>query len=365
MGLSSGTHWFALRAALVLGLLLPTAPALWAAPDSASLSSTPPLIDKVGDKKLSQWIADLKNSDPSVREEAIRAITFFGPAAAEAVPALLDRLHDSDASPRAKAIVALAVIKINDADRSRVVAALGDKVMADSQAMVRYNAAVALGMMGKDIKGALPGLLHGMEDQTSWEIRRASVAAVIEAGATRNGPEPRVTRALILSLQDRAAAVRLEAVLALGQMGRPEDGLLLEHTLRTLKGMANDKDKAVDVWAHLSLMSLVDKVDDADMQFLTKCVKSSEQSRVRIQAVRALGTVGTKFKTVVPQLVELLTDKDPAVAGNACIVLGGIRDPGAAAVKALTELSVNKETDEEVKKVALKALADIKTGKPK
>jgi hypothetical protein len=34
-------------------------------------------------------------------------------------------------------------------------------------------------------------------------------------------------------------------------------------------------------------------------------------------------------------------------------------------VKALTELSVNKETDEEVKKVALKALADIKTGKPK
>ena len=67
-----------------------------------------PTVEKVGDKKLSQWIADLRNSDPSIREEAIVAITFFGPAAAEAVPALLDRLHDSDASPRAKAIVALS-----------------------------------------------------------------------------------------------------------------------------------------------------------------------------------------------------------------------------------------------------------------
>jgi HEAT repeat protein len=364
MGLRSRTQRSVVRAALMLGLWLPTTEPLGAAPDSTSLSSTPPLIDKVGDKKLSQWIADLKNADPSAREEAIRAITFFGPAAAEAVPALLDRLHDSDASPRAKAIVALSLIKINDADRSRVVAALGDKVVGDSQAMVRYNAAVALSLMGKDIRGALPGLLRGMEDQTSWEIRRASIAAVIEAGATKNGPEPRVTRALLLSLEDRAAAVRLEAVVALGQMGRPDDGLLLEHTFKTLKGMTNDKDKTVAVWAHLSLMAM-DKVDDADMAFLTKCVKIGELSRVRIQAIRALGSVGTKFKTVVPQLVELLADKDPAVVGNACVAIGGIRDPGASAEKALTELSLNKETDEQVKQAALRALDDIKKGRMK
>jgi HEAT repeat protein len=323
------------------------------------------VIEKVGDKKLSQWIADLKNSDPSVREEAIRAITFFGPAAAEAVPALLDKLYDHDASPRAKAIVALSLIKINEADRSRVVAALGEKVQTDNQAMVRYNAAVALSMIGKDTKGAMPGLLHGMEDQTSWEIRRAAIAAIIEAGATKTGPDPRVTRALLASLEDHAAQVRLEAVVALGQMGRPDDGLLLDHTLRALKAMTADKDKTVDIWARLSLMALADKTNAVDMDFLTKCTKSGELSRVRTQAVRALGTVGTKSDTVVPLLVDLLLDKDPAVAGNACIALGGVRDPGANAVKALAELSVNKETDEEVKKVALKALDDIKNGKGK
>jgi HEAT repeat protein len=368
MGLNSGMYRFALRAALVLGLLLPTAGVLQAAPDSASLSATTQ-VEKVGDKKLSQWIADLRNSDPSVREEAIRAITFFGPAAAEAVPALLDRLHDSDASPRAKSIVALSIIlkatKIDDAVRSKVVAALGEKMQTDNQAMVRYNAAVALSMIGKDTKGALPGLLHGMEDQASWEIRRVAIAAIIEAGATKTGPDPRATRALLASVEDRAAQVRLEAVLALGQMGRPDDGALLDRTLRVLKSMTADKDKTVDIWARLSLMALVDKVDDADLQFLSKCAKIGEVSRTRVQAVRALGTVGVKTKTVVPQLVDLLSDADSAVAGNACVALGGIRDPGANAEKALTDLSVNKEASEEVKKAALKALDDIKKGKGK
>ncbi len=348
---------------LALSLLLPAC-SLWAASDSMS-SSTPPLVEKVGDKKLSQWIADLKNADPSTREEAIRAITYFGPAASEAVPALLDRLHDSDASPRAKAIVALSLIKISETDHSRVAAALGEKVMGDAQAMVRYNAAVALSMIGKDTREALPGLLHGMEDQASWEIRRASIAAIIEAGATKTGPDPRVTRALLLALQDRASQVRLEAVLALGRMGRPDDGVLLDHTLRTIKGMVNDKDKTVDIWARLSLMALLDKIDDADMDYLTKSVKSSEPQRVRIQAMRALGAVAVKDKAVVSQLVDLLADKDTMVAGNACIVLGGLRDPGPNVEKALTDLSLNKETDDEVKKVALRALDDIKKGKLK
>ncbi len=365
MGFSSGTYRFALRAGLALGLLPLTAWVLRAASDSTSLSPAPSPVEKVGDKKLSQWIADLRNSDPSVREEAIRMIILFGPSAAEAVPALLDRLHDADTSPRAKAIVALALIKINDADRSRVVAALGEKLQTDLQAVVRYNAAMALSMIGKDTRGALPGLLHGMEDQGSWEIRRASIAAVIEAGATKTGPDPRATRALLTAVEDRAAQVRLEAVLALGQMGRPDDGVLLDHTLRVLKSMTADKDKTVDIWARLSQMALMDKVDDVDLQYLSKCAKIGELSRVRVQAVRALGVVGIKTKTVVPQLIDLLADKDAAVAGNACIALGGIRDPGPNVEKALTDLSLNKEAEEEVKKAALKALDDIKKGKGK
>ena len=101
MGLCTRTRQSAVCAALALTLLLPTAAALRAAPEAVS-ALTSPSVEKIGGKKLSQWIADLRNSDPSVREEAIRSIALFGPAAASAVPALVDRLHDSDTSPRAR-----------------------------------------------------------------------------------------------------------------------------------------------------------------------------------------------------------------------------------------------------------------------
>src|ERR1022692_2054186 len=90
-------------AAAALALLLPSAGLLAADPPGSSLTTTPPLITMVGDKKLIDWINDLHHTDPSVREEAIRAIILF-PNTGEAATALMDRLHDPDASPRIKAV---------------------------------------------------------------------------------------------------------------------------------------------------------------------------------------------------------------------------------------------------------------------
>ena len=131
-------------------------------------------------------------------------------------------------------------------------------------------------MLGKDTKEAMFGLIAGMEDQSSWEIRRAAIAAVITAGATKTGPDPRVTLRLVDCPAGPRPQVRLEAVLALGQMGRPDNTVLRDHTLRLLKGMVNDRDKTVDIWVRLSLMALVDKIDDADMAYIAKCTKSTQ-----------------------------------------------------------------------------------------
>ena len=98
--------------------------------------------------------------------------------------------------------------------------------------MVRYNAAVALGMMGKDTKGAMPGLLHGMEDQASWEIRRSPSPPLSRRARPRPAPTCASPRLVGSLLRTERPQVRLEAVLALGQMGRPDDGVLLDHTLR-------------------------------------------------------------------------------------------------------------------------------------
>ena len=145
------------KGAACAGLVLALAAASVGAADPVTTPSTiatPPAVSEVGGKTLAQWIRDLERPDPSDREEAVRAITLFGPAASEAVPELVKRLHDSDASPRCKAVIALGFIKINDKDRPRVVEALGAAVAEDSQAMVRYAAAVSLGELGADAKGA-------------------------------------------------------------------------------------------------------------------------------------------------------------------------------------------------------------------
>ena len=172
---------------LALGLILSSA----GAPRAADPVSTPtaPTINEVGGKTLKEWIADLKHTDPSVREEAIRAIPLFGAAASEAVPALVEHVNDIDESPRAKAILTLGALKIADKDRAKVIDALGKRLEVESQGPIRYDLALALLGFGKDAKPALPGLLHCAADPSCFEVRRICLAGVVAAGQTDNGPD--------------------------------------------------------------------------------------------------------------------------------------------------------------------------------
>ena len=61
-------------------------------------------------RTLSQWVADLKAVAPQTRNAAAYEISGMGPAAAPAVPALIQALDDSEASVRFPVTVALAEI---------------------------------------------------------------------------------------------------------------------------------------------------------------------------------------------------------------------------------------------------------------
>ena len=78
-----------------------------------------------------------------------------------------------------------------------------------------------------------------------------------------------------------------------------------------------------------------------------------------------MGGVATKYNAYVPPLVDLLSDNDPVVASAACTALGRLHDPEAKVVKALTDLSVSKDADEQVKKAAQQALDGLKKAKKK
>jgi HEAT repeat protein len=61
-------------------------------------------------RTLSQWVADLKAAAPQTRNAAAYEISGMGPAAAAAVPALIEALDDPEASVRFPVTVALAEI---------------------------------------------------------------------------------------------------------------------------------------------------------------------------------------------------------------------------------------------------------------
>src|SRR4051794_10776650 len=92
-------------------------------------------------RKLSEWIADLKAQAPQTRNAAAYEISGMGPAAAAAVPALIEALDDSDPS-------------------------------------VRFPVTVALGEIGAPAKAAVPKLKKMMDDEINDEVAAAARRAL-------------------------------------------------------------------------------------------------------------------------------------------------------------------------------------------
>jgi HEAT repeat protein len=308
--------------------------------DSPSTTST---ITEVGGRTLSQWMADLKHPDASTRSQAITNIIGFGEAGADAVPLLIDRCKDRDASPRVKAVLALKLMTIRERDVPKVVDALAQRLAEDPQTIVRYEAAMALVRFADDAKPALKSLLKGLEDTGTWEIRHACIIAIRKAGFDpKSGPDPQATRALLVALHDPVERVRLEATVGLGAMGKPADPQMLAAVTRALQQQSNYKDKALSLWSHVSLMALDDKVTDKSLEAISKLLKSPERE-IRLQVLLALAAMGNKARNCVPDALEALEDKETSVVAAACTALGYLGDQGPRVMNALVKMTERKE----------------------
>ena len=91
----------------ILGLLAVAVLALTSRGWAQGATAKEPVADG---RTLSQWVADLKAVAPQTRNAAAYEISGMGPAAAPAVPALIEALDDSEPSVRFPVTVALAEI---------------------------------------------------------------------------------------------------------------------------------------------------------------------------------------------------------------------------------------------------------------
>jgi HEAT repeat protein len=259
----------------------------------------------------------------SVRESAVEALGRIGDA--EAVPGLLEALHDADADVRWAAAAALERI----GDAAAVPGLL--EALHDADADVRWAAAAALERIGD--AAAVPGLLAALRDANAG-VRRAAAEMLGQIGDATAVP------GLLHALGDADERVREAAAAALGQIGAPAvPGLL-----------AALRDADADVrWAAAEALGEIG--DAAVVPGLLAALRDADW-RVRWAAARALGLIGA---LAVPGLLAALGDANADVREAATEALGEIGD--AAAVPGL--LAALGDTNADVREAAAAALGKI------
>jgi HEAT repeat protein len=329
-------------------------------------------LDKIGGKTLDQWIADLKSIDPSTREVALQTLPVFSSLARKAIPQIVDRLGDVDASVRVNAAIALNLVPIEDKDLKLVVDKLNTRLLTENQAIARFHLTMTAGQLGIDARPLIGPLEKVVADQTSWEIRKAAVWALSRvaagtastAGTPGTPPDPRAFRALIERLnhnREPSVQVRLEATIAIALLGpplEPKDLKAVENALQERINTRNEDD-GVRIWAAMAMMSMNKKIEDVYLGQIVKFFKSPKMT-TRVQAIRAIGEVGKEAKGRVKDVIEMLQDPEPAVVANAMMALAAMGDGAQTAVRDL-EVVAEKHKDELIRKMAKEAIKKITT----
>jgi HEAT repeat protein len=343
-------------------------------------------VDKVplGGKILEQWIADIKDKDPGVREMGIQAVVRFYNSAPNdmskrlvrrmAGKRIINELGDSDPSIRANAAVALGAMGAEPEDAQACLKRLGD-LLKDPQMIVRFRAASAIAGYGPYAKELLPQLEYAMGDRgASWEVHKAVAFALGTTGMdpnlimprkpepkgekaedesksdkpsmeSKDGPNLTAVRSLATALRnDPCADVRLEIVRSLLRFGKPPASAEPQRAMirRALQGALQDRDKSVAIWARVGLMGL-DKPSAKLITEIAHYLKSDHSAAVRTNAAWALATLGVEAKAHTDELIEALEDPEAEVVYYAIQALQQLGRQAQAAVPSLKKLAADKD----------------------
>lgn len=252
-------------------------------------------------------IQAMREENSDVRLAAIWAAGEFGPAAKDAVPALIQILRDR---PNGYWYAAGALAKIGpDAQ-----AAVPELVRMLKDGSSRIWAAMGLG--GIRSEKAVPALIEALDSMSGidrdWVTdfdRSACASALGRIGAKAESAIP----SLLAALEDGDAGTRSSAARALGQIGSEK---AVAGLIRALK----DEHQRVREAASWSLAHMA--CEDA-VPALIEALRDTQHT-VRAHSARGLGRIGSR--KAIAGLTEALEDRYPAVRKAASEALKQIRD---------------------------------------
>ncbi len=330
-------------------------------------------VTRIEGKSIDDWVRLINSRDPSLAEHAIQTVAKFGPERGyQGVPSIINLLYKHtnsyplDTGVRASGILTLGTIlggTESDPKYIKKTVLLLIRSLQDREDIVRLRAAEALGQIGPEARSAIPQLLYTLKDRYSWQTRAAAAAAlgrIASDNSDKKGASTTVLSALYDRLRDRSSQVRLAAIQALTWMGGPANPYQQAAMVKALLPVTQkDPNGMIRIWAHMAIMSIHHKVTDEYVTPIAKMLREEKEVSVRVQAAKAIGTMGPKAKIAIPALIKALKDEEPEVIGWSAWALSRMEIWGKTAYPALEQVASNNGHPKLIRTVAENALLKL------
>jgi HEAT repeat protein len=283
----------------------------------------------------------LGDSSKRVRMIAQGALGDIGPAASNAVPALIDSVEHAELN----AIWALGRI---GAHAKTAVPSL-QRLLATGQSREKVYAAEALCRIGPGDFRALSCLQNGLTD-TNRQARAQAAEALRGLGTNAQSALPALRRAL----PDRDLWARFCVARALVELG-PRDEQAVAVLLETLANQ-NRAEGFRRLLAAQSLLQLHPPPSEA-LEFIKRALQEPDE-RVRLNSAWLMAERGVEIPSVLPALTQILNSSTDYRSLVLATKVAGLIGPSAISLRsALQKLTASK--DEELRSVAGEALLRV------
>jgi HEAT repeat protein len=353
----------------------------------------------INGKPMSEFIREVGDSDPAIREMALRALPGFGPAAQkEAGKLILSHMEpskESDPGVRAAAFEAAGSLGFdNDLDTReaiRILAIAAEKTAAGGA--TRLHAIQTLAKFGAKAETAIGALIgENMTRDPAYETRRTIANTLGRIGYHEHeGPSPRVLHCLTsVLIVDKSAAVRLEAYQSIVLLGPPylprpagapllkniknpaqvpkvDEKLVATYVTAIKRRLAPfkhepgekekesatglvERDRQVEIYARLALMRLEPKeMTDANIGGIAKYIQGRDTAP-KLMALNALSLMGETAAKKIDDVCRGLLDDDPVVVNAAVVTLVSMGQAAKGAIPMIEKLPKDRESKEDDKK---------------
>ena len=305
----------------------------------------PAALKADGTATVKDLIRELRTIKVDRRVHAAESLGRLGPSAAAAVPALVSALSDPSFEVQVEVLIALE--HIGPAAREAVPGLI--QILEDDKDSRLYGGAVdALGAIGHDARESVPRLLSFLKGDNQELATSACLALIRILPPDSEDLQPAIP-VLVSALKSKAAAVRSQAVVALGHTGR----LALPALMKHVDAYASDGDSA---WQAAAALEIMGRQAGPAVAVLVKALRAKNE-QVIVHAAGALGAIGAEAGPAVPELKRLLAQKSASIRTHVASALG---DLGPAAADAVDDLAkALEDRDAGVRRESAQALGKI------